>query len=66
MDDLSSAWRMVDSTEPPKSDDGCWIHTIKSVFVELEALGLSTSVPTTEPKREQAEPKPKRPLVRPK
>ena len=72
MDDLSSAWRMVDSPEPPKSNDGCWVHTIKSVFDELEALGLSIPVPTAEPKKrgrpkkELAEPKPKRPRGRPR
>ena len=72
MDDLISAWRMVNSPEPPKSDDGCWVHTLKSVFDELEALGPSTPVPTAEPKKqgrpkkEPAEPKPKRPRERPR
>ena len=72
MDDLSSAWRIVDSPEQPKSDDGCWVHTIKSVFEELEALGLSTPVPSEaprkrgRPKKEPAEQKPKRPRGRPR
>lgn len=72
MDDLRSAWRMVDSPEPPRSDDGCWVHTINSVFEELEMLGLSIPVPKAEPKKrgrpkkEPAEPKPKRPRGRPR
>ncbi len=72
MDDLSSAWRMVDSPEPPRSNDGCWVHTITCVFEELEALGLSIPVPRPEPKKrgrpkkEQAEQKPKRPRGRPR
>ena len=51
MDDLSSAWRMVDAPEQPRSDDGCWVHTITCVFEELEALGLSIPVPRPEPKK---------------
>ncbi len=39
MDDLSSAWRMVDAPAPPHSDDSYWVHTIVSVFEELETLG---------------------------
>lgn len=72
MDDLSSAWRMVDSPEPPKSDDDGWVHTINCVFEELEALGLSTPVPSAppkkrgRPKKEPAEQKPKRPRGRPR
>ena len=79
MDDLSSAWRMVDSPELPRSDDGCWVHTITCVFEELEALGLSIPVlnpetkkrgrPTKKrgrPKKEPAEPKPMRPRGRPR
>lgn len=71
MDDLSSAWRMVDSSEPSKSDDGCWVNTIKRVFEEFEALGLSKPVPTAESKtrgrtkKEPAEPKTKRPRKNP-
>ena len=72
MDDLSSAWRMVDSPEQPRSDDGCWVHTIGCVFEELEALGLSIPVPGPEPKKrgrprkELTEQKPKRPRGRPR
>lgn len=72
LDDLSSAWRMVDAPSDPRSDDGFWVHTLKCVFEELEALGLSTPVPGAEPKKrdrpkkEPAEPKPKRPRGRPK
>lgn len=51
MDDLSSAWRMVDSPEKPRSDDGYWVHTITCVFEELEALGLSIPIPGPEPKK---------------
>lgn len=72
MDDLSSAWRMVDSPTPPRSDDGFWVHTITCVFEELEALGLSIPVPGAEPKKrgrpkkEPQEQKPKRPRGRPR
>jgi hypothetical protein len=45
MDDLSSAWRMKNAPEPPSSDDGQWIHTLISVFDELESLGLSLPAP---------------------
>ena len=38
MDDLSSAWRMVDSPAPPRSDDGFWVHTITCVFVCSRSL----------------------------
>ncbi|MCD8498804.1 MAG: transposase [Clostridiales bacterium] len=72
MDDLSSAWRRVDAPKIPASDDGYWIHTLKTVFEELEALGLSTPVPKPEPKkrgRPRLTPevsKPKRPRGRPR
>ncbi len=72
MDDLSSVWRMVDAPVPPHSDDGYWVHTIVSVFEELEALGLSISVPKPapkkrgRPKKEPTEYKPKRPRGRPR
>lgn len=72
MDDLSSAWRRVDAPANPKTDDGCWVHTLQTVFEELEALGLSEPVPKPEPKKrgrkkkEAAEPKPKRPRGRPR
>jgi transposase len=51
MDDLSSAWRMVDAPSPPKSDDGYWVHTLNMVLAELEALGLSVPVPAPVPKK---------------
>lgn len=72
MDDLSSAWRMVDAPDPPRSNDGYWVHTLKYVFEELEALGLSTPEPKPEPRkrgRPRKNPetnKPKRPRGRPR
>jgi len=51
MEDLSSAWRMVDAPKLPRSDDGYWVHTLKIVFEELEALGLSIPVPKPAPKK---------------
>lgn len=51
LDDLSSAWRMVDSPEAPATDDGFWVHTLSYVFDELEALGLSRPVPKPAPKK---------------
>lgn len=62
MDDLSSAWRKVDAPSDPVTDDGYWVHTLKTVFEELEALGLSTPVPKPEPKKRGRKPKPKDPL----
>ena len=72
MDDLSSAWRMKDAKEPPSRDDGQWIHTLKYVFDELEALELSIPIPQAtpkkrgRPKKEPSEQLPKRPRGRPK
>ena len=72
MDDLSSAWRMTDAPADPATDDGYWVHTLKTVFEELEALGLSAPAPKPEPKkrgRPKKEPeiqKPKRPRGRPR
>jgi len=74
MDDLSCAWRLADAPEPPKSDDGHWVHTLKLVFEELEALGLSEPPPKPEPKKRGQQPKvkaeaeqqPKRPRGRPR
>lgn len=72
MDDLSSAWRMVDAPKEPASDDGYWVHTLNTVFEELEALGLSKPVPKPTPKKKgrprknSVEPKIKRPRGRPK
>jgi hypothetical protein len=51
MDDLSSAWRMVDAPAPPKSNDGYWVHTLNTVFAELEALDPSVPVPAQTPKK---------------
>jgi hypothetical protein len=72
MDDLSSAWRMKDAPEPPSRDDAHWVHTLISVFDELEALGLSVPAPKPSPKKkgrpkkDSIEQKPKRPRDRPK
>lgn len=72
MDDLMSAWRTVDAPQSPRSDDGCWVHTMQAVFEELEALGLSEPAPKPESKKpgrqkkELAEEKPKRPRGRPR
>ena len=74
MDDLSSAWRRIDAPADPATDDGGWVHTLKIVFAELEALGISRPVPKPEPKKrgrkpkpkDQTEQKPKRPRGRPR
>jgi transposase len=72
MDDLSSAWRMVDAPTPPKSDDGYWVHTLKTVFEELEVLELSIPATEHEPKKRGRPRKnpdviaPKRPRGRPR
>ena len=72
MDDLSSAWRRVDAPKNPASNDGYWVHTLNTVFEELELLGLSTPTPKPAPKkrgrpRKNAEvSKPKRPRGRPR
>lgn len=63
MDDLSSAWRLADSPMEPSTDDGYWVHTLQTVFVELEALGLSRPVPKPEPKKRGRKPKPKDPAT---
>lgn len=67
MDDLSSAWRRTDAPPEPRSDDGYWVHTLKGVFEELEALGLSIPEPKPEPKKRGRKPKPRDPEnVKPK
>lgn len=66
MDGLSSAWRRTDAPAVPKSDDGCWVHTLQCVFEELEALGLSEPAPKPEPKKRGRKPKPKDPNPKPK
>lgn len=63
MDDLSSAWRLMDSPAEPATDDGCWVHTLNAVFAELEALGLSKPAPKPEPKKRGRKPKPKDPAT---
>ena len=69
MDDLSSAWRRIDAPrQDPSTDDGYWVHTLKTVFEELEALGLSKPIPKPEPKKRGRKPKPKDPneILKPK
>ncbi len=73
MDDLSSAWRKVDAPEDiPQTGDEYWVHTLKTVFDELEALGLSKPIPKPEPKKRGRPRKnpvdvaPKRPRGRPR
>lgn len=74
MDDLSSAWRRTDAPEEPATDDGYWVHTLQTVFEELEALGLSKPILKPAPKKRGrkpkpkalTEPKPKRPRGRPR
>ncbi|MDR3185729.1 MAG: hypothetical protein LBU04_02805 [Christensenellaceae bacterium] len=41
MEDLSSAWRMVDAPTLAKSDDAYWVHTLSMVLDELERLEIS-------------------------
>ena len=57
LEDLSSAWRKADAPDDPATDDGFWIHTLKTVFEELELLGLSKPVPQPEPKKRGRPPK---------
>jgi hypothetical protein len=73
MDDLSSAWRKVDAPEElPETGDKHWVHTLKTVFDELEVLGLSKPIPKPEPKKRgrprknPVEEKPKRGPGRPR
>ena len=71
-EDLSSAWRQSSSTGRPRSDDKQWVHTLPSVLVLLEKLGLSEplikeSKKMGRPRKEKAEPeKPKSPRGRPR
>ena len=71
MDDLSSAWRLSDTTEKPRSGDKKWVHTLPSVLVLLEKLGLSEplikeSKKVGRTKKEKTGPEqPKRPRGRP-
>lgn len=59
LDDLSSAWRRVDAPSDPSTGDGFLVHTLKTVFEELEALGLSKPIPELEPKKRGRELTPK-------
>lgn len=60
LDDLSSAWRRVDAPSDPSTGDGFWVHTLKTVFEEPEALGLSKPIPRPEPKKRGRKPTPKK------
>ena len=51
MEDLSSAWRMIDAPMNPVSDDGKWVHTLPSVLREMEALGISAPPHNEKPKK---------------
>ena len=51
MDDLSSAWRLVDSPDVPETGDGFWVHTLLPEFEEMEVLGLSQPIPKPIPKK---------------
>jgi hypothetical protein len=72
MEDLSSAWRSVDATGTPKSNDKYWVHTLPSVLEMLENLGLSEPLAKTPKKRGRPKgkvpkpEKPKRPRGRPR
>lgn len=72
MEDLSSAWVQASSMGMPRSDDKKWIHTLHSVLVLLEILGLSEPLKKEpkkvgRPKKEKPEPEnPKRLRGRPK
>ena len=73
MDDLSSAWRKINAPEgTPETGDKYWVHTLKMVFEELEALGLSKPIPKPEskkrgrPRKNLVDDKPKRGPGRPR
>lgn len=51
LSDLSEIWRDADAPEHASSDDGHWVHALKSDMEELEALGLSEPVPQPEQKK---------------
>ena len=59
MEDLSEAWRKVDAPDAPRTDDGGWVHTLKTEFEELERLGLSKPIPQPEKKRGRPRKNPK-------
>ncbi len=62
---------VADAPKDPSTDDGYWVHTLKTIFEELEALGLSKPIPKSESKKRGRKPKtkdqsvlkPKRPEV---
>lgn len=72
MDDLSSAWRLVDSPDEPETGDAFWVHTLKPEFEEMEALGLSKPIPQPvrkkpgRPRKHPVDEKPKRQRGRPR
>ena len=71
LEDLNSAWRKVESADPPRRDDDYWVHTLLEVFDEMEALGLCVPEEKPQPKKKgrPAKPKqdkPKRPRGRPR
>lgn len=57
MEDLSEAWRKVDAPDDPSTGDDGWVHTLKYIFEELEALGLSKPIPQPPKKRRGRPPK---------
>lgn len=57
MEDLSEAWRKVDAPDDPSTGDDGWVHTLKYIFEELEALGLSKAIPQPPEKRRGRPPK---------
>ena len=69
-----SALRRKDAPSEPRTDDGYWVHTLKRVFEDLKALGLSVPEPKSEPKKrgrkakfqDSESIKPKRPRGRPR
>ena len=64
MEDLSTAWRKVDAPmNEPETGDKYWVHTLRPVFDELEALGLSKPIQKPEPKRPRGRPKKQKPQM---
>ncbi len=57
MEDLSEAWRKVNAPAEPSTGDEGWVHTLKSIFEELEALGLSKPISQPPKKRRGRPPK---------
>ncbi len=57
VDALSSVLRKVDVPSKPTTDDGYWVHTLKTVFEKPESLGLFTPIPKPEPKKRGRKPK---------